>query len=368
MIRLVLSFLLVVIVFSLQVSSQRRSDYSRYSGYNSTYPSYGRQRGRSSSSRSYSRPRSSRGGGGRYSSRYSSTSSYRYATTTTTPTTTPSYEYARYETSVPSYNYSQGIYGGYGNYPGSIREDPYEEYKNHTSSSYSPPDVLAFLPKSVRDWFDNTVKQVGDMASEIVKSKEKTVVEFVDSTLREGEKLVSSLLDEVTKEVMDKTKDSEKALMDTMNDFERKVANIPESMRLIWARDAPLDEKETDQNKEDLADIKKKLQDFEDKVVKETEKEKDLPLALRNQLIKFVTASRGIMNEVGNEDEKMWSKLKLMEKEMFQFQLTFAEASEELKENLNSLFDALKKVALPKLKSVGDADQFKAFMDKLLYE
>lgn len=206
------------------------------------------------------------------------------------------------------------------------------------------------------------------MASELVKSKEKTVVEFVDNTLREGEQLFSSILDEVTKEVFNKTKDSEDALMNTISDFERKVANIPESMRLIWARNAPLNTTETDQNKDDLADIKKKLQDFEDKVKEETEKEKDLPLALRNQMIKFITASRGIMNEIGTEDEKMWSKLKLMEKEMFQFQLTFAEASAELKDNLNSLFDALKKVGLPKLKSVSDGGQFKSFINKLLYE
>lgn len=194
------------------------------------------------------------------------------------------------------------------------------------------------------------------------------MVEFVDNTLREGERLVTDIFDEVTREVFNKTRDSEDALMNTISDFERKVANIPESMRLIWARDAALNGTETDQNKDDLEDIKKKLKDFEEKVKKETETEKDLPLAMRNQLIKLITASRGIMNEIGNEDEKMWSKLKLMEKEMFQFQLTFAETSEDLKKNLNSLFDALKKVALPKLKSVSDAEQFKSFINKLLYE
>jgi len=190
------------------------------------------------------------------------------------------------------------------------------------------------------------------------------MADFLNKTLARGERLATGLLDEITKEIMDKTKNSQDSVMNTIQNFERKVMDMPVSMRDIWQQDGSLND--TKQTDEALEDIKEKLEAFEKKAEKEVEKEKNLPFAVRNQLIQLITAFRGIMDEVGNEDEKLWSKLKLMEKEMFQFQLIFAEASEDLKENVNSLFEALKQVTIPKIKNVAEKGQFKDFMKKLI--
>lgn len=282
---------------------------------------------------------------------------YSYYKTTPSPRyggynyrTTPSYGRYDYRTT-PSPRY-----GGY-NYEyeaeDELKERDYTDYYSPPTSQYSPPDLLGFLPTPVRDWFEKTVKQVEDMAHEIVKSKEKTVVEFIDKTMNEGETVVMKLLDDV----INKTEDNKQEFLNTISDFHQKVYAIPQSVMNIWSRDEPLDAKEIVENQESLEDIKKKLNDFEKKVAEEIEKEKDLPFALRNQLVKFITRSRKMVKEMGKEEESFWNKLKLMEKEMYQFQLTVSEASEGLKDTLDSLFEALKKVDLPTLTSVKEGEK-----------
>jgi len=227
-----------------------------------------------------------------------------------------------------------------------------ESYYNY-GEPYTPPDLLGFLPTPVRDWLDKSVKQLEDMAHEIVRSKEKTVTEFINKTMGEGETVVLKLWDEV----MDKTEDNKQDFISTISDVHEKVFAIPQSFIEIWSRDEPLDAKELVDNEESLENIKKKLNDFEKKVEEEIQKEKDLPFALRNQLVKFITTSRDMVKKMGKEEESFWNKLKLIEKEMFQFQLTASEASEGLKNTLDSLFVALKKVDLPMLNSVKQSEK-----------
>jgi len=138
----------------------------------------------------------------------------------------------------------------------------------------------------------------------------------------------------------------------------------------IGSRDDPLDAKEIVENKESLANIKKKLNDFDKKVEEDIEKEKNLPFALRNQLMKFITTSREMVKTMGDTEKSYWNKLKLMEKEMFQFQLTLSEASEGVKNTLDSIFEPLKKVDLPMLTSVKEVEkklgEVDDFISKLL--
>jgi len=241
------------------------------------------------------------------------------------------------------------------------------DYKINNSVAEST-DVFSFLPPSVTDWFGKTLNKVGEVVSGIAKSKEKIVLDLVDDMVRKGDKIAAKLWDDV----MNRTRDKQHDLMGTISDFERKLFAIPTSVQRIWGSNEPMTAAESVENKETLADIKNKLDAFENKVEEEIENEKDLPFALRNQLLKFITASRGIVKEMGGEEETFWSKLKLMEKEMYQFQLNFAETSDVLKGKLDSLFNALKKVDLPKLKSVKDGEkklnEVDTFLNKLLTE
>jgi len=374
--RQTLFFLALVFIISFLVSTA--------DGQDDTTQSSRRSWGRSSSRRGYGRGRSSsssgRSWGGSSRSGWASSSrnrgSYRYSsypkqeykprTTTTTPSPLYSYDrYSSYEPRISGVNYPISSYTPYSAYNGSSYGYEVPSLYNASLEEQTAPNPFAMLmPKSVRDWFDKTVKQVEDIATEIIKSKEETMADFLNKTLARGERLATGLLDEITKEIMDKTKNSQDSVMNTIQNFERKVMDMPVSMRDIWQQDGALND--TKQTDEALEDIKEKLEAFEKKAEKEVEKEKNLPFAVRNQLIQLITAFRGIMDEVGNEDEKLWNKLKLMENKMYQFQLIFAEASEDLKENVNSLFEALKQVTIPKIKNVAEKGKFKDFMKKLI--
>ena len=52
--------------------------------------------------------------------------------------------------------------------------------------------------------------------------------------------------------------------------------------------------------------MKAKFDNFENKVQDEVEKEKNLPFALRNQLIKFITAAMEMLADIGGEKEIDW--------------------------------------------------------------
>merc|ERR1712130_694617 len=87
---------------------------------------------------------------------------------------------------------------------------------------------------------------------------------------------------------------------------------------------------------------------FEKKVQDEVEKEKNLPFALRNQLIKFITAAREMLAVIGSEEETYWGMLRQLENEVYQVKLILADSSEELKEKVDALFVSLQKVDLTK--------------------
>ena len=57
---------------------------------------------------------------------------------------------------------------------------------------------------------------------------------------------------------------------------------------------------------EELNNLKAKVDNFENKVQDEVEKEKNLPFALRNQLIKFITAAMEMLAGIGGEEEPDW--------------------------------------------------------------
>ena len=57
---------------------------------------------------------------------------------------------------------------------------------------------------------------------------------------------------------------------------------------------------------EELNNLKAKVDNFENKVQDEVEKEKNLPFATMNQLIKFITAAMEMLAGIGGEEETDW--------------------------------------------------------------
>jgi len=331
MTRMVLPCLIAITTFSYLVSS---APYESYDYKDESYGDYG----------------------------YGSYSSHKKIVSST-----PSY-YGSYD-SIKSTGYYQSTSRSYDRYSQPKYKYDYRDYDYR--EALSPPEVehrIWFLPRPVTDWFEKVFNKVGDVVSEIAQRKEKIVSDFVADTMRKGEKVANTLYDDV----MNRTSDKQHDLMGTIADFERKLFAIPTSVRKIWERDEPMTAAESTENKETLVDIKNKLDAFEKKVEEEIENEKDLPFALRNQLLKFVTASRGIVKGMGSEEETFWKKINLLEKEMYKFQLTVAETSDDLKGKMDTLFNALKKVDLPKLKSVKKGekklDEVDRFFNKILTE
>ena len=94
--------------------------------------------------------------------------------------------------------------------------------------------------------------------------------------------------------------------------------------------------------------MKAKVDNFENKVQDEVEKEKNLPFALRNQLIKFIIAAMEMLVVICGEEETYWGILRQLENEVCQVKLILAGSSEELKEKVDALFVSLQKVDLTK--------------------
>ena len=57
---------------------------------------------------------------------------------------------------------------------------------------------------------------------------------------------------------------------------------------------------------EEFNNLKAKVDNFENKVQDEVEKEKNLPFATMNHLIKFITAAMEMLAGIGGEEEPDW--------------------------------------------------------------
>lgn len=170
--------------------------------------------------------------------------------------------------------------------------------------------------------------------------------DFLDESVDEGKDVVYDLLDNLEDEVIAKTSTSLDGLTAWFSNLEGNLQDVRRSVVTIFTQEKPLSVEEVAKSTEELKTLKSKFDNFEEKVKEEIETEKNLPFALRNQLIQFITAGREMLASIGREDETYFSMLRQLENEAYKIKLVLAESSEELKEKMDALFVSLQKVDL----------------------
>jgi len=174
------------------------------------------------------------------------------------------------------------------------------------------------------------------------------IYNFFDETINDGQQVVYDLLDDLEEDIVRQTSDSLDGLSVWFSDLEGNLQSVRQSIMNIFENVKPLTAEQTAKATEELNNLKAKFDNFEKKVQDEVEKEKNLPFALRNQLIKFITAAREMLAVIGSEEETYWGMLRQLENEVYQVKLILADSSEELKEKVDALFVSLQKVDLTK--------------------
>jgi len=205
----------------------------------------------------------------------------------------------------------------------------------------------------IYDWFfggpsnstSNSTSWNPEQLKELLPSK---LYDFFGETVGEGQDVVYELLDNLEDEVISKTSKSVDGMTAWFYDLEGNLQSVRQSVVKIFGRGEPLTVEEAAQSTEELDTLKSKFDNFEKKVNEEIETEKNLPFALRNQLIQFITAGREMLVSIGREDETYFGMLRQLENEAYKIKLIIADSSEELKEKMDSLFVSLQQVDLTK--------------------
>jgi len=218
------------------------------------------------------------------------------------------------------------------------------------NSSWNPEQLVNWIstnstgnsswnPEQLVDWVNP------EQIKELLPTK---LYDFFDESLGEGKDVVYDLFDNLEEEVISKTSNSLDGLGVWFSDLEGNLQNVRQSVVSIFGREKPLSVEEVSQSTQELKTLKSKFDNFEEKVKEEIETEKNLPFALRNQLIQFITAGREMLASIGREDETYFGMLRQLENEAYKIKLVLAESSEELKEKMDSLFVSLQQVDLTK--------------------
>merc|ERR1712025_440366 len=169
--------------------------------------------------------------------------------------------------------------------------------------------------------------------------------------------IYEDLQEKVGKSAVEQLNQIEKLLTHNLTNHFQDVADNVVS---IFSSLSPLSDGQKEHLDADLSKLKISLDGLEAEVKKE-KKEEESGEGI-DQVLDFITLSRGLLSEAYGGQKIVWDKVKQLQVQLYKAMYTIGESSSELKEHMRTLIKTLKEIDL---EDIGKADSGK---QKLILE
>merc|ERR1711909_211048 len=146
------------------------------------------------------------------------------------------------------------------------------------------------------------------------------VTNYVEKTADDGLELLDGIYQESRDSIVEKTSDNVDDITGLVEDFIQKLTNI----------------------KDNLEGTKLKLKQLKQEISLEKQEDQNLE-GVEGIIQRLITSAREVLDTVNGQTDIFWSKVKLMEVEVYKVNSIMADTTGELKDVLKDLFATLNK-------------------------